>query len=142
KIGTSDGVLETISEYAEVADGIDEATEAVVGVVKLQQQSIWTSGEEVGTGSGIIYKKEEGKAFVVTNQHDVEDAQEVEVVLDEEERVNANVLGTDEISDLAVLQIDGKHVSTIAQRGSSADLKAGETVIAIGNPLGMDFDNT
>src|SRR5699024_2607967 len=57
KNSTSDGVVETISEDADVADGIDEATEAVVGVVKLQQQSIWTSGEEVGTGSGIIYKK-------------------------------------------------------------------------------------
>ncbi|HLR09014.1 MAG TPA: trypsin-like peptidase domain-containing protein [Bacillota bacterium] len=142
KNSTSDGVVETISEDADVADGIDEATEAVVGVVKLQQQSIWTSGEEVGTGSGIIYKKEDGKAFVVTNQHVVEDAQEVEVVLDEEERVKANVLGTDELTDLAVLQIDGKHVSTVAQLGSSADLKAGETVIAIGNPLGMDFANT
>src|SRR5699024_3544785 len=115
KNSTSDGVVETISEDAYVADGIDEATEAVVGVVKLQQQSIWTSGAEVSTVSFIIYKKDNVIAFVVTNKHVVDNAQEDDVVLYEEERAKTNFLGTDKLTSLAVLQIDGKFVSTVAQ---------------------------
>ncbi|WP_246569890.1 S1C family serine protease [Lentibacillus saliphilus] len=135
-------IVKTISDDSDTATGIDEAADAVVGVIKLQQESIWTPSREAGTGSGIIYKKQDGKAYVVTNEHVVESAEEVEVVLNDEERIKAKVLGTDTLTDLAVLEIPGDKIDTVAKIGASADLKVGETVIAIGNPLGMEFANT
>ncbi|MFC4559942.1 S1C family serine protease [Virgibacillus kekensis] len=137
-------VVQTMSksENADEVSNLQEATEAVVGVVNLQQQSVWSQGKEAGTGSGIIYKKENGKAYVVTNQHVVEGAEEVEVVLGKDSRVPAKVLGGDPLTDLAVLQIDGKHVDTVAELGTSENLKVGTTVYAIGNPLGMNFANS
>src|SRR5699024_9719012 len=105
----------------------------------MQQENIWDPGQEAGSGSGIIYKKENGKAYIVTNNHVVENAKKVEVVLNDEEQVQANVLGTDTLTDLAVLEIDDEKVDVVADLGSSEDLSVGETVLAIGNPLGQEF---
>jgi len=130
------------SDDAAIAGDMEETSDAVVGVINLQQQDIWTQNQEAGTGSGIIYKKENGKAYVVTNHHVVNNAKEVEVALNNDERIKAKVLGSDELTDLAVLEIDGSKINTVAKLGSSEDLKAGDTVIAIGNPLGMEFANS
>ncbi len=140
---TATEVVTTLAaEEADVSTNISEVAETVVGVVNLQQQSVWTGSQEAGTGSGIIYKKEDGNAYVVTNQHVVDGAQEVEIVLNDEERIPATVLGGDALTDLAVLQIDGEKVDRVANLGSSDELQVGETVLAIGNPLGLDFANT
>ncbi|MUK89759.1 PDZ domain-containing protein [Ornithinibacillus sp. L9] len=125
-----------------VSSNIEEVSEAVVGVINLRRQSIWTSNEEAGAGSGIIYKKQDGKAYIVTNQHVVDGAEEVEVVLTSEERLSAKVLGTDELTDLAILEVDGSQINKVANLGSSEEIKIGETVLAIGNPLGMEFANS
>lgn len=130
------------AEDADVSTDVSEIAEAVVGVVNMQQQSIWTDSQEAGTGSGIIYKKEDGDAYVVTNQHVVEGAEEVEIVLNDEERYPATVLGSDNLNDLAVLQMDGENIDTVANLASSENLNVGETVLAIGNPLGLEFANT
>ncbi|MFD1361972.1 S1C family serine protease [Lentibacillus salinarum] len=136
-------VTETIaSDNAAVASDMDEAANAVVGVTRMQQTNIWEQSQESGTGSGIIYKNEDGNAYVVTNHHVVSGAQEVEVALNNDKRIQAEVLGSDELSDLAVLKVDGDKIDTVANLGSSDDMDVGETVIAIGNPLGMEFANT
>lgn len=124
------------------AFNIDEVSEAVVGVINKQQQDVWAPNQKIGSGSGIIYKKEDGKAYVVTNNHVVEGASEVDVILNEDTTIKAKVLGADALTDLAVLQIDGSKIETIAKLGSSENVKVGETVIAIGNPLGMNFANS
>nr|WP_245976826.1 trypsin-like peptidase domain-containing protein [Oceanobacillus arenosus] len=136
-------VIETLaSDDANVSTNIEEVSNAVVGVSNMQQQSVWTESKEAGTGSGIIYKKENGKAYIVTNQHVVDGAEQVEVVLNEDQRLSAKVLGEDKLTDLAVLEVDGANIDTVASIGSSNDLQVGETVLAIGNPLGMDFANS
>lgn len=118
---------------------IEDTSKAIVGIINLQQQDIWSESQEVGAGSGIIYKKENGKAYIVTNNHVVENAKQVKVDIGNDEQVMANVIGSDKLTDLAVLEMDAKNVDTIATLGSSKDLEIGETVVAIGNPLGMDF---
>ncbi|WP_010098161.1 S1C family serine protease [Ornithinibacillus scapharcae] len=136
-------IITTMAEEdTESSTNLAEVSEAVVGVTNLQRQSIWTDSQEAGTGSGIIYKKEDGKAYVVTNHHVVNGAEQVEVVLSNDERVQAKVLGTDELTDLAVLQIDGEKVSKVASLGSMDNKQVGETVFAIGNPLGIEFANS
>jgi len=140
----SQEVVETLAtaDDANVAGNISEVSEAVVGVVNLQQQSVWEDSQQAGTGSGIIYKKEDGNAYIVTNQHVVEGAEEVEVVLSEEQRLPAQVLGSDPLNDLAVLEVDGENIDTVASFSSSEDVQVGETVLAIGNPLGLEFANS
>ncbi len=130
------------AEDAKSSTNLAEVAEAVVGVTNLQKQSIWTNSQEAGTGSGIIYKKEDGKAYVVTNHHVVNGAEQVEVVLSNDERVPAKVLGTDELTDLAVLEIDGENVNRVAKLGTAEGKQVGETVYAIGNPLGIEFANS
>ncbi|GAB4075068.1 serine protease HtrC [Barrientosiimonas marina] len=136
-------VAKTItSDGAATAKNMDEAADAVVGVTRKQQTSVWEPSKKSGTGSGIIYKKEDGNAYVVTNNHVVEGAQEVDITLNNEEQLDAKVLGADNLSDLAVLKVDGSKIDTVANLGSSDDMKVGDTVVAIGNPLGMEFANT
>ncbi|SDR05329.1 S1C family serine protease [Virgibacillus salinus] len=140
---TAPEIAETVSsDSSNIASNMDEASKAVVGVINKQQQSVWTQSQQAGAGSGIIYKEKDGKAYVVTNQHVVKGAEEVEIVLNKDTRISAKVLGTDSFTDLAVLQIDGKKVNTVADLGSSKNLKVGDTVVAIGNPLGMNFANS
>ncbi|CEI82475.1 hypothetical protein J18TS1_29510 [Oceanobacillus oncorhynchi subsp. incaldanensis] len=140
---SSESIIPTIaSDDADVSADISEVSQAVVGVINMQQQNLWEDSQEAGTGSGIIYKKEDGKAYVITNNHVVEGAEQLQVALNEEHQVDATVLGTDALTDLAVLEIDGEHVDTVANLGSSEDIEVGETVMAIGNPLGMDFNNS
>lgn len=135
-------VASQVADNDIVGETVGDASKAVVGVSRLQQQNIWEPDEETGTGSGIIYKKENGKAYVVTNHHVVDGAQGVEVTLSNDEQIKAKVLGSDDLADLAVLEIDGSKIENVANLGSSEDIEVGETVIAIGNPLGKEFSNS
>lgn len=122
-------------------DTLSNVSEAVVGVSNIQSTELWaeTNTDTAGTGSGVIYKNEDGKAYIVTNHHVVDGASELEVTLANGETQAATLLGSDELTDLAVLTIDGSNINTVATLGSSSDLIVGETAIAIGNPLGTDF---
>ncbi|WP_018932028.1 S1C family serine protease [Gracilibacillus lacisalsi] len=122
-----------------IGSAVEKVSDAVVGVSNIQQISLWEESDAAGTGSGVIYKKDDEYAYVVTNNHVVEGAQEVEVILTNGEHVAANVMGTDALTDLAVLRIPSEQVSTVAELGSSDDLTVGDTAIAIGNPLGQEF---
>lgn len=139
--GGSANVVQTgaATDGEELEAAIQEASKAVVGVKNIQQSDMWSESQAAGTGSGVIYKKEDGKAYVVTNNHVVEGASSVEVVMPDDTTVNAKILGTDPLTDLAVLQIDGSSVDKVISLGSSDELAIGETAIAIGNPLGLEF---
>lgn len=125
-----------------VTKAYEKAGDAVVGITNIQEANIFGQGGEAGTGSGVVYKKENGKAFIVTNHHVIEGAAELEVSLADGTKVPAKVLGSDMWTDLAVIQTDAKDVKTIAEFGDSAALKAGEPVLAIGNPLGLQFSGS
>lgn len=127
----------------DVTGAVEKASGAVVGVSNIQSvTNFWSqsqSEQEAGTGSGVIYKKENGKAYVITNHHVIEGAKAVEVTLADGAKVEAKLVGSDVWTDLAVLEIDDKGVDTVIEFGDSDALKQGESVIAIGNPLGLDF---
>ncbi|MCZ0754731.1 S1C family serine protease [Anoxybacillus sp. J5B_2022] len=140
-IGNKPTVQENVSVnvVSQVTKAIDKVSDAVVGVVNIQEANFWSQGGEAGTGSGVIYKKVGDKAFIVTNHHVVENASQLEVSLKDGTRVRARLLGSDALTDLAVLEIDAKHVKKVAEFGDSDAVKLGEPVIAIGNPLGLQF---
>lgn len=131
-----------VNSTDEVGVNINEISQAIVGVINIQKQNIWTGAEDANVGSGIIYKQENDKAYIVTNNHVVKEAEEVEITLQKDERIKAKVLGTDELSDLAVLAIDAEQINHVANLGLSGDLHVGETVYAIGNPLGLEFSGS
>lgn len=122
---------------------VNDVADAVVGITNLQTvRDFWSSSEttrEIGTGSGVIYKKEDGKAYIVTNHHVVEGSQGLEVTFDDGTKVDGKLIGSDVWTDLAVVEIDASHVDTVIEFGDSDALKRGETVMAIGNPLGLGF---
>jgi serine protease Do len=95
-----------------------------------------------GLGSGVIFQISGSKAHIVTNNHVVEGGTSYEIVLANKERRAAVLVGRDPFTDLAVLEIDANGVTAFAEFGDSDSLRAGQTAIAIGNPLGMDFAQT
>ncbi|PAE43615.1 S1C family serine protease [Bacillus sp. 7884-1] len=126
---------------------IDKAADAVVGINNIQNSNFWydESGDDqgpAGTGSGVIYKKAGNKAYVVTNQHVVEGATQLEVTLNDGTKIPAKLLGGDVWTDLAVLEIDAAKIKKVAEFGNSEALKMGEPVMAIGNPLGATFSGS
>ncbi|GAC91141.1 trypsin-like protein serine protease [Anoxybacillus flavithermus NBRC 109594] len=128
-----------VDVVTQVTKAVNKVSNAVVGIVNIQEASFWSEGGEAGTGSGVIYKKEGNKAYIVTNHHVVEGASRVEVSLSDGTKVPARLLGSDVWTDLAVLEIDAKHVTKVAEFGNSDVVKVGEPVIAVGNPLGLQF---
>jgi len=126
---------------------IDKAADAVVGINNIQTSNFWSdeSGDDqdpAGTGSGVIYKKAGDKAYVVTNQHVVEGATQLEVTLNDGTKIPAKLMGGDIWTDLAVLEISAEKIKKVAEFGNSEALKMGEPVMAIGNPLGATFSGS
>jgi serine protease Do len=132
---------------SDTTKAIDKAADAVVGINNIQNSNFWSdeSGDDqgpAGTGSGVIYKKAGDKAYVVTNQHVVEGATQLEVTLNDGTKIPAKLLGGDVWTDLAVLEIDASKIKKVAEFGNSDALKMGEPVMAIGNPLGATFSGS
>lgn len=86
-----------------------------------------------GSGSGVIVSSE---GYIVTNNHVIEGASEIEVILNDNSKYTASVIGADPSTDLAVLKIEAKNLSPIAL-GNSDDLQIGEWVLAVGNPFNL-----
>lgn len=89
--------------------------------------------EQRGSGSGIIISDD---GYIVTNNHVVENATKVSVGMSDKRTFEAKVIGTDPLTDLAVIKIDAKDIPA-AYLGNSDDLKVGQWVMAIGNPLAL-----
>lgn len=137
---------------------------AVVSVINLKRQSSSSStdslynslfGDDEGgsskkngkletysEGSGVVYMKSNGKGYIVTNNHVISGSDAVQVQLANGKTVSAKVVGKDSTTDLAVLSIDAKYVTQTAEFGDSKSLQAGQTVIAVGSPLGSEYAST
>ncbi|MGM8215809.1 S1C family serine protease [Bacillaceae bacterium W0354] len=127
---------------SQITQIVDEVSDAVVGVLNIQNQSIFgrqPNTNQAGTGSGVVYKVDGDYAYIVTNYHVIEGADSVEIAFSNDEQVEAEVIGGDVFTDLAVIRVDASHVDKVIEMGSSENLKVGEPVLAIGNPLGLQF---
>ncbi|HEU4962467.1 MAG TPA: S1C family serine protease [Bacilli bacterium] len=128
-----------------VVEAVNKVKPAVVGVRNMQNRTDFfgrsVGEQEAGTGSGVVFSD---KGYIVTNNHVVAGADEVMITFEDGHNVKAEVVGTDYITDLAVLKVDPKEVKDIkpVAFGNSDALNIGEPAIAIGNPLGMRFAQT
>ena len=89
--------------------------------------------QQESSGSGVIITQD---GYIVTNNHVVENADKVEVTLNDNQSYTAKVIGTDPSTDLALLKIDEKNLPFIPY-GNSDDVKVGEWVLAVGNPFNL-----
>ncbi|MCQ6563449.1 S1C family serine protease [Paenibacillus mendelii] len=134
--------------YERTIQAADKVRPAVVSIIN-EQKLPSVKGEETldesdeaelaqaAVGSGVIFEKVKGKAHIITNAHVVAGAEAVKAVLSNGEMLEAELIGVDEITDLAVLEVNGDGIKTVAEIGDSSELRAGQWVMAIGNPLGL-----
>ncbi|MHA3786605.1 S1C family serine protease [Flavobacterium hauense] len=97
----------------------------------------YRSGEptpQVGTGSGVIITED---GYIVTNNHVIENASELEVTLNNNKTYKAKLVGTDSKMDIALLKVDAKEKLPYTTFGNSDDIKVGEWVLAVGNPYNL-----
>ena len=97
------------------------------------QQREYKEPDRHGAGSGVIIDKD---GYIVTNNHVVGGADEIEVKLNDNREFKGRIIGTDETTDLALIKIDGKDLPTLPI-GNSDELKLGQWVLAVGNPLNL-----
>jgi 2-alkenal reductase len=113
-----------------MVDAVQRVAPAVVTVIN-------RDGVGVGSGSGVVVSEE---GYIITNHHVVDGASELSIIFADNSRQEGTLIGSDPLSDIAVVQVSGD-VPAVATVGDSQSLAAGEPVLAIGSPLG-NFRNT
>ena len=93
------------------------------------------SRERIGTGSGVIVSPD---GFIITNNHVIEDAKKIEVTTNDNVRYEAELIGTDPYTDIAVLKIKSEQALPYLYFGNSDTTQIGEWVLAIGNPFNLN----
>lgn len=117
-----------------VVDTVKAAEPAVVTIINTAQTRTQRNGvvPSIAEGSGVIIDQQ---GHIITNAHVVDGAQQIQVVLNDGTNLDAKLVGADTVSDIAVIQVTGK-MPAFLPLGDSSALELGETVIAIGSPLG------
>ncbi|SCS31566.1 S1C family serine protease [Staphylococcus caeli] len=144
---TLDGKSE---KYDSVNQMINDVSPSIVGVINMQKaqnlddllKGKSSKSQEAGVGSGVIYQKNNGSAYIVTNNHVIDGASEIKVQLHNSKQVDAKVIGKDALTDIAVLKINDAKGTKAIDFANSTKVKTGDSVFAMGNPLGLEFANS
>jgi len=133
---SSSGTTIVTTEEQAIENAVKIASPAVVqiNITSVSQNPFgFSSGQQEGLGSGFIITSD---GYVLTNNHVVENATKITVMLKDGREFRGQVVGTDSTSDVAVVKISGTNLPTV-QLGDSSTLTVGQKVIAIGNPYGL-----
>ena len=123
-----EAVVHVKTKYYRQQQYVDPFYQFFFGRPKQSQQP-----SAMASGSGVILSND---GYIVTNNHVIEDANEIEVVLNDKRTFAAQLIGTDPNTDLALLKIEATNLPTI-EIGNSDDLRVGEWVLAVGNPFNL-----
>jgi S1-C subfamily serine protease len=117
-------------------NAVDKVSKSVVNIasVRMLHDQLFRVFPVEGVGSGVII---DDKGYILTNNHVIDDAERLKVTLTDGRVLKGRVAGSDEVTDLAVLKVESDQPLPAAQLGNSDDLKAGQIVLAIGNPFGL-----
>ena len=126
----------TIVENGGISESVLKVYDTVVMV------KVFKNNNAAGSGSGVIYKKDNNYGYILTNQHVIEGSTSVKIHLTSGVDVDGEVLGGDKFMDIAVIRIAANNVNAVAPLGSTESLKLGSTVFAIGTPVGERYFNT
>ena len=136
----SKSIVENVSKVEltenSIASAVEKAYDSVVTVVS------YKNGNQIGTGSGFVYKKNNDVGYIMTNNHVVDGADQVEVVLSNTKTVDAKILGGETYSDIAVLSMAADEVLSVVEIGDNSQIKLGDTVFTIGAPMGLEYSGT
>lgn len=119
-----------------LVNAVDKVSKSVVNIasVRMLHDQLFRVFPVEGVGSGVIIDE---KGYILTNNHVIDDAERLKVTLTDGRVLRGKVAGSDEVTDLAVLKVESDEPLPAAQLGNSDDLKAGQIVLAIGNPFGL-----
>jgi serine protease Do len=124
----------TVSPVVPIAEKVSPSIVAIS--LKTTSRDLWGRVYEGGgTGSGIII---DNKGHIVTNNHVVEGANNITVILSDGKQLDAKLVGRDTQTDLAVIKVDPEGLK-VAELGDSSKLKVGELAVAIGSPMGTEY---
>lgn len=138
----SKSIVENVSKVEltenSIALAVEKAYDGVVTVASYKNE------KQISTGSGFVYKtdEEEKIGYIMTNNHVIENADKVEVILSDNTRVEAKILGGETYSDIAVLSMPISSVLSVIETGETEKIKLGDTVFTIGAPMGIEYSGT
>lgn len=135
------------SEAVDFVEAADKAVHTVVHVKNVSVRTVYNpimeffygsrggqQQEQVGTGSGVIISED---GYIVTNNHVIKDASELEVTLNNKKIYKAQLIGTDSKMDIALLKIDADEKLPFSTFADSDNVRVGEWVLAVGNPYNL-----
>lgn len=128
----------TTSELIEnsISSSVDKVYGSTVVVIASKD------GKKISTGTGFIYKKNNGKAYIMTNNHVIDGADSVVVEFnDKDDQIDASIVGGDTYADIAVLTIKDDNY-TVVETGEVDSLKLGDTIFTVGSPMGVNYKGT
>lgn len=128
----------TTSELVEnsISSSVDKVYDSTVAISH-------TLNGKLITGTGFIYKKKNGLAYIITNNHVIDGATEPDVEFtDNDKKIKAKIVGGDKYADIAVLTIPDKDEYKIVEIGDNEKLKLGDTIFTVGTPMGLSYKGT
>ncbi|MGI0048742.1 MAG: S1C family serine protease, partial [Nitrososphaera sp.] len=119
-----------------LVNAVDKVSKSVVNIasVRMLQDQLFRVFPVEGVGSGVVIDE---KGYILTNNHVIDDAERLKVTLTDGRVLRGRVVGSDEVTDLAVIKVEAEQPLPAAELGDSDGLKAGQIVMAIGNPFGL-----
>lgn len=118
----------TITESG-IADSVEKVYDSVVVVETYYNDKLYS------TGTGFVFKKDDKYGYILTNNHVIDNGTKVKIILTNNQEIEANIVGKDEYSDIAVLSVDESKIISVAEIGDSKNLRLGDTSFAIGAPV-------
>ena len=131
---THSGVV--LTEADSISKGVSAIYDAVVVVEGFRNNQL------VSTGTGFIYKNNKNKAYIMTNHHVINGVDAVKIILSDETVLDAEIMGSEVYSDIAVLAVSASRVDSIAVIGDSSKLNVGDTLFTVGSPEGANYAGT
>lgn len=126
----------TLNETNSISEAVSKVYDAVVVV------EVYANKQLISTGTGFVYKKEKGKAYLMTNSHVISEGKTIKVLFTDGEELEATLVGNDVYSDIAVLSVKDSDKIPYAIMGNSSKSKVGDTVFTVGSPEGSDYAGT
>ena len=131
-------VVKNITTSELVENSISSSVDKVYGSTVVIVAS--ANGKQISTGTGFIYKKSGKLAYIMTNNHVIENADAVQIEFnDNDKRIDAKIIGGDKYADIAVLTIEDKDEYKIVELGNVDELKIGDTIFTVGSPMGVNY---
>ncbi len=136
----SQNIIKNVSEVNinenSISPAVDKLYDSVVVIMSYNGDKL------IATGTGFAYKESKNKSYIMTNNHVVEGANKIDVVLSNGETVESTLIGGEKYSDIAILTTKSNDNLQIATIGDSSKSNLGDTVFTIGSPMGINYSGT